>query len=106
MHKLSQVVDAQDSFDALESHLPSPLPVNTSAPASPAISLFSATGHNRVSSSVSSLVPSLGNSMDSPNRNHLSGVKEEELASRDSLEDQYFRKLLTMCAHLVHPSLN
>lgn len=29
--------------------------------------------------------------MDSPSRTHLAGVKEEELASRDSLEDQYFR---------------
>lgn len=95
MHKLSQMVDAQrESLDALESpHLPqSPLTVNTSAPASPALSLFSATGHNRVSSSVSSLVSSggLGNSMDSPSRSHLSGVKEEPCA-RDSLEDQYFR---------------
>ncbi|KAJ5257234.1 hypothetical protein N7478_013338 [Penicillium angulare] len=91
MRKMSQIVDARDSFDALESpHLPYPLAVNTSAPASPAISLFSTTGHNRISSSVSSLVPSLGNSMDSP-RNHLTGVKEEELAPRDSLEDQYFQ---------------
>lgn len=29
--------------------------------------------------------------MDSPSRTHLAGVKEEELASRDSFEDQYFR---------------
>lgn len=85
MHKLSYI-DA-DSFDSLESH-PSPLTLNTSAPASPAGSLFS-TGHNRVSSSVSSL--GLGNSMDSPSRNHLTGVKEEPTA-RDSLEDRYFRK--------------
>ncbi|KAJ5723075.1 hypothetical protein N7488_001110 [Penicillium malachiteum] len=89
MRKVSQPSDAPDSFDARESYLP-PLSVNTSAPASPAISLFS-TGHIRISSSVSSLVPSLGNSMDSPSRNHLTGVKEEELAPRDSLEDQYFR---------------
>lgn len=69
-----------------------PLTVNTSAPASPAISLFSSPGHHRVSSSVSSLVSSgpLGNSMDSPSRSHLAGVKEEPIA-RDSLEDQYFR---------------
>ncbi|OQD70094.1 hypothetical protein PENDEC_c027G01289 [Penicillium decumbens] len=69
-----------------------PLNVNTSAPASPAVSLFSAPGHNRVSSSMSSLVSSgpLGNSIDSPGRNHLTGVKEEPI-TRDSLEDHYFR---------------
>ncbi|KAJ6155092.1 hypothetical protein N7470_005658 [Penicillium chermesinum] len=77
MHKLSHT-DA-DAFDPLEP------PTFTSAPASPAISLFSS--HNRVSSSVSSL--GLGNAMESPNRNHLSGVKEEPV--RDSLEDQYFQ---------------
>ncbi|KAJ5760148.1 hypothetical protein N7520_007304 [Penicillium odoratum] len=86
MRILSQIIDARDSFDA-DSRLPS-LMSNTSAPASPALSLFSS--HNRISSSVSSLVPSIGNSMDSPNRNPLSGVKEEDLA-RDSLEDQYFQ---------------
>ncbi|KAJ5947069.1 hypothetical protein N7466_000084 [Penicillium verhagenii] len=86
MHKLSHFIDARDSFDTVDSRLPSLS--NTSAPASPAFSLFSATGHNRVSSSVSSLVPSLA--MDSPSRNPLSGVKEEDLA-RDSLEDQYFQ---------------
>lgn len=31
--------------------------------------------------------------MDSPNRGHLSGVKEEPY-TRDSLEDQYFRMWL------------
>jgi hypothetical protein len=97
MRKLSQIIDAQrDSLDAMDSpRLPqSPLTVNTSAPASPALSLFSAAGHNRVSSSVSSLVPSTGleNSMDSSSRTHLTGVKEE-LCARDSLEDQYFRML-------------
>ncbi|OQE25514.1 hypothetical protein PENSTE_c006G03222 [Penicillium steckii] len=94
----SSYTDPQDSLDTTEPSsftTPiSPLSVNTSAPASPAISLFSATGHghNRVSSSVSSLVSSagLGNSMDSPSRSHLTGVKEEESA-RDSLEDQYFQ---------------
>ncbi|KAJ5678662.1 hypothetical protein N7462_006906 [Penicillium macrosclerotiorum] len=95
MRKLSQIIDApRESFDAMDSpRLPqSPLTVNTSAPASPAISLFSATGHNRVSSSVSSLVSAhgLGNSMDSPSRSHLTGVKEEP-CGRDSLEDQYFQ---------------
>ncbi|CAI7667555.1 unnamed protein product [Penicillium bialowiezense] len=70
----------------------SPLTINTSAPASPSVSLFSAAGHNRVSSSVSSLVsaPGLGNSLDSPSRGHLTGVKEEE-CTRDSLEDHYFQ---------------
>ncbi|KAJ5157494.1 uncharacterized protein N7482_008594 [Penicillium canariense] len=95
MRILSQIIDAQrESFDVTDSpRLPqSPLAVNTSAPASPAISLFSATGHNRVSSSVSSLVSSsgLGNSMDSPSRSQLTGVQEEPCA-RDSLEDQYFQ---------------
>ncbi|KAJ6079878.1 hypothetical protein N7467_009631 [Penicillium canescens] len=91
MHKVSQIIDAaRNSLDDSTSRQPmSPLTINTSAPASPALSLFSATGHNRVSSSVSSLVSSdLKNSMDSP-RSHLTGVKEEE--SRDSLEDQYFQ---------------
>lgn len=74
----------------------SPLTINTSAPASPSVSLFSAAGHNRVSSSVSSLVsaPGLGNSLDSPSRGHLTGVKEEE-CTRDSLEDHYFRMFST-----------
>lgn len=93
--------DPRDSLDAPDSPMLtsplSPLSLNTSAPASPAISLFSAAGHghNRVSSSVSSLVSStgLGNSMDSPSRSHLTGVKEEE-CSRDSLEDHYFRMSL------------
>ncbi|CEJ54497.1 hypothetical protein PEBR_32281 [Penicillium brasilianum] len=95
MRTLSQIIDAQrESLDAIDSpRLPhSPLTLNTSAPASPAISLFSVAGHNRVSSSVSSLVPStgLGNSMDSPSRTHLADVKEE-FCARDSLEDQYFQ---------------
>ncbi|KAJ5944845.1 hypothetical protein N7516_005013 [Penicillium verrucosum] len=95
MYKLSQIIDAtRESLDAADSPTRqphSPLTINTSAPASPAISLFSA-GHNRVSSSVSSLVSSsgLGNSMDSPSRSHLTGVKEEE-STRDSLEDHYFQ---------------
>jgi hypothetical protein len=97
MRTLSQIIDAQrESLDVIDSpRLPhSPLSVNTSAPASPALSLFSVAGHNRVSSSVSSLVPStgLGNSMDSPSRTHLADVKEE-FCARDSLEDQYFRTL-------------
>lgn len=80
-----------------------PITVNTSAPASPAMSLFSAPGHNRVSSSVSSLVSSgpLGNSMDSPSRSHLTGVKEEPVA-RDSLEDQYFRTFPFHDSQCVH----
>ncbi|KAJ5585233.1 uncharacterized protein N7459_005033 [Penicillium hispanicum] len=95
MRKLSQIVDAQrEPLDATDApRLQSPLTVNTSAPASPALSLFSAAGHNRISSSVSSLVSStgLGNSMDSPSRSLLTGVKEEETLARDSLEDQYFQ---------------
>ncbi|KAJ5774571.1 hypothetical protein N7457_009467 [Penicillium paradoxum] len=94
MYKLSQIIDAtRESLDADSSLRPpqSPLTINTSAPASPAISLFSVAGHNRVSSSVSSLVSAgLGNSMDSPSRTQLTGVKEEECI-RDSLEDQYFK---------------
>ncbi|KAJ5084374.1 hypothetical protein NUU61_008953 [Penicillium alfredii] len=94
MFKRSHPIDTRDSIegDSPASRQQSPLTINTSAPASPALSLFSATGHNRVSSSVSSLVSSsgLGNSMDSPSRNHLTGVKEEPLG-RDSLEDQYFQ---------------
>ncbi|KAJ5670296.1 uncharacterized protein N7477_005659 [Penicillium maclennaniae] len=78
--------------DAQRDSLEMSLTLNTSAPASPAISLFSVLGHNRVSSSVSSLVSSgpLGNSMDSPSRSHLTGVKEEPIV-RDSFEDQYFQ---------------
>ncbi|KAJ5818351.1 hypothetical protein N7474_003942 [Penicillium riverlandense] len=69
----------------------SPLTVDSSAPASPAISLFSATGHTRISSSVSSLVSGLGSSMESPSRTQLSGVKEEPWPRQSSeLEDQYF----------------
>ncbi|KAK5796736.1 hypothetical protein VI817_006020 [Penicillium citrinum] len=98
----SSYTDPRDSLDTSDTPTftqpISPLSVNSSAPASPAISLFSATGHghNRVSSSVSSLVSSggLGNSMDSPSRSHLTGVKEEECA-RDSLEDQYFGTFLS-----------
>ncbi|KAJ5085560.1 hypothetical protein N7532_010331 [Penicillium argentinense] len=95
MRKHTHIIDPRESLDAPESpHLQSPLTIHASAPASPAISLFSAAGHghNRFSSSVSSLVSSsgLGNSMDSPSRSHLTGVKEEECA-RDSLEDQYFQ---------------
>ncbi|KAJ5500490.1 hypothetical protein N7453_009541 [Penicillium expansum] len=90
MYKLSQIIDAtRESLDAADSPTRQPhstLTINTSAPASPAISLFSAAGHNRVSSSVSSLVYS----MESPSRSHLTGVKEEE-CTRDSLEDHYFQ---------------
>ncbi|KAI1836842.1 hypothetical protein DTO006G1_5772 [Penicillium roqueforti] len=103
MYKLSQIIDAtRESLDALESPLRqphSPLTINTSAPASPAVSLFSAAGHNRVSSSVSSLVSSsgLGNSMDSSSRSQLTGVKEED-CTRDSLEDHYFQHFDRMSA--------
>ncbi|KAJ5961008.1 uncharacterized protein N7479_008158 [Penicillium vulpinum] len=94
MYKLSQIIDAtREGLDAdspiRQPHSPLTINTNPSAPASPAISLFS-TGHNRVSSSVSSLVSTVGNSMDSPSRSHLTGVKEEE-CTRDSLEDSYFQ---------------
>ncbi|KAJ5550636.1 hypothetical protein N7461_005334 [Penicillium sp. DV-2018c] len=95
MYKLSQMLDA--TRESLDGDSPlrqprSPLTINTSAPASPAVSLFSVSGHNRVSSSVSSLVSStgLGNSMDCPSRSHLTEVKEED-CTRDSIEDHYFQ---------------
>ena len=58
----------------------SPTSINSSAPVSPAVSLFSAKGHTRVSSSVSSLVSAsgLGISFDSPSKGPLTDVKEEE----------------------------
>lgn len=103
--------DPRHSLDALDSPVLSsplsPLSLNTSAPASPAISLFSAAahGHNRVSSSVSSLVSStgLGNSIDNPSRSHLTGVKEEE-STRDSLEDSYFRTSSSLLPQITYDS--
>ncbi|EPS27607.1 hypothetical protein PDE_02550 [Penicillium oxalicum 114-2] len=94
MHPLSQNLDAQRaSVDILDSPRPvlSSLSTHTSAPASPALSLYSVVGHSRVSSSVSSLVSPVGlGNMESASRSHLAGVKEE-LPPRDSMEDQYFQ---------------
>ncbi|GKZ28755.1 hypothetical protein AbraIFM66950_000110 [Aspergillus brasiliensis] len=67
---------------------------SSSTPVSPAVSLFSAKGHTRFSSSVSSLVssPGHGNSMESSSRNPLTGVKEEPCGSQPrDLEEDYFQ---------------
>jgi hypothetical protein len=102
MLKLSQLLEAKrrESNDTMGD--PSPLsrqppqsPLTASTPVSPAVSLFSAKGHTRFSSSASSLVssPGHGNSMDISCRNPLTGVKEEEpygSQARD-LEEEYFR---------------
>ncbi|KAE8348574.1 hypothetical protein BDV28DRAFT_85372 [Aspergillus coremiiformis] len=102
MLKLSQLMDAKrrDSSEAMiESYrqLPqSPLTTTSSTPVSPAVSLFSAKGHTRFSSSVSSLVSSPGhsNSMEIASRNPLTGVKEEPCgAPARDLEEDYFRTL-------------
>ncbi|KAA8644841.1 hypothetical protein EYZ11_010950 [Aspergillus tanneri] len=104
MLKLSQLLDAKrrDSCDAMaelspssRQPPPSPLTATSSTPVSPAVSLFSAKGHTRFSSSVSSLVssPGHGNSMESASRNPLTGVKEEEPcgAQARDLEEEYFQ---------------
>ncbi|KAL4776255.1 hypothetical protein BDW60DRAFT_81064 [Aspergillus nidulans var. acristatus] len=102
MLKLSQLLEAKrrESNDTMGD--PSPLsrqppqsPLTASTPVSPAVSLFSAKGHTRFSSSASSLVssPGHGNSMDISCRNPLTGVKEEEpygSQARD-LEEEYFQ---------------
>ncbi|PYI23379.1 hypothetical protein BO86DRAFT_48008 [Aspergillus japonicus CBS 114.51] len=72
----------------------SPLTTTSSTPVSPAVSLFSAKGHTRFSSSVSSLVsfPGHGTSMESNSRNALTGVKEEPCGERPrDLEEEYFQ---------------
>jgi hypothetical protein len=114
MLKLSQLLDAKrrESFDIMGdlsplSRQPPQSPLTASTPVSPAVSLFSAKGHTRFSSSASSLVstPGHGNSMDIPSRNPLTGVKEEEpfgSPARD-LEEEYFRTLPLFPASL--PSL-
>lgn len=109
MLKLSQLLGAKerDSFDANTPDSPSqsrqppqsPLTVNSSAPVSPALSLMSARGHTRFSSSVSSLVssPGHGNSMDCPSKNQLSGVREEPFVCETShLDHEYFRMCCAM----------
>ncbi|KAL2864601.1 uncharacterized protein BJX67DRAFT_207372 [Aspergillus lucknowensis] len=102
MLKLSQLLDAKrrDSFDTMRdlsppSRQPPHSPLTASTPVSPAVSLFSAKGHTRLSSSASSLVstPGHGNSIDIPSRNPLTGVKEEEPcgAPAKDLEEEYFQ---------------
>ncbi|KAL4808535.1 hypothetical protein BDV18DRAFT_101159 [Aspergillus unguis] len=103
MLKLSQLIEAKrrESIGAMRdlspssSRQPPQSPLTASTPVSPAVSLFSAKGHTRFSSSASSLVssPGHGNSMDIATRNPLTGVKEEEpcgLQARD-LEEEYFQ---------------
>ncbi|KAL4948734.1 hypothetical protein BDW69DRAFT_88155 [Aspergillus filifer] len=102
MLKLSQLLEAKrrESIDTMAdvspaSRQPPQSPLTASTPVSPAVSLFSAKGHTRFSSSASSLVssPGHGNSMDIASRNPLTGVKEEEpcgLPARD-LEEEYFQ---------------
>ncbi|KAL4900571.1 hypothetical protein BDW74DRAFT_93879 [Aspergillus multicolor] len=101
MLKLSQLLEAKqrESIDTIgdlspPSRQPPQSPLTASTPVSPAVSLFSAKGHTRFSSSASSLVssPGHGNSMDIACRNPLTGVKEEEphgSQARD-LEEEYF----------------
>ncbi|PYH46093.1 uncharacterized protein BP01DRAFT_294516 [Aspergillus saccharolyticus JOP 1030-1] len=72
----------------------SPLTTTSSTPVSPAVSMFSARGHTRFSSSVSSLVssPGHGTSMESNSRNPLTGVKEEPCVGQPrDLEEEYFQ---------------
>ncbi|KAL4781863.1 hypothetical protein BJX76DRAFT_308557 [Aspergillus varians] len=102
MLKLSQLLEAKrhegiDTMTDLSPPLRQPpqSPLTASTPVSPAVSLFSAKGHTRFSSSASSLVssPGHGNSMDIASRNPLTGVKEEEPCgpqARD-LEEEYFQ---------------
>ncbi|KAL4881477.1 hypothetical protein BJY04DRAFT_59051 [Aspergillus karnatakaensis] len=102
MLKLSQLLEAKrrESFDTMgdlspSSRQPPHSPTTASTPVSPAVSLFSAKGHTRFSSSASSLVssPGRGNSIDVGSRNPLTGVKEEEpcaTPARD-LEEEYFQ---------------
>ncbi|KAF9886226.1 hypothetical protein FE257_011949 [Aspergillus nanangensis] len=103
MLKLSQLIDVKrrDSSDNMTDPSPpsrqppqSPLTTGSSTPVSPAVSLFSAKGHTRFSSSVSSLVssPGHGNSMDIPSKYPLTGVKEEPSgAPARDLEEEYFQ---------------
>ncbi|GLB03075.1 hypothetical protein AtubIFM57258_006552 [Aspergillus tubingensis] len=102
MLKPAQFLDTRrrDSFETMAESSPSsrqppsPWTTTSSTPVSPAVSLFSAKGHTRFSSSVSSLVssPGHGNSMESPSRNPLTGVKEEPCGSQPrDLEEDYFQ---------------
>ncbi|OJJ47467.1 hypothetical protein ASPZODRAFT_63767 [Penicilliopsis zonata CBS 506.65] len=96
MLKLSKLLDTRrDSPDATSDlRLPlSPLTANSSAPVSPALSLFSARGHTRLSSSTSSLVssPGLANSMECSSKSQLTDVREETWGETRHLEDDYFQ---------------
>ncbi|KAL3472792.1 hypothetical protein BJX99DRAFT_209595 [Aspergillus californicus] len=102
MLKLSQLLEAKrrESFDTMRdqsppSRQPPQSPSTASTPVSPAVSLFSAKGHTRFSSSASSLVstPGHGNSIDIASRNPLTGVKEEEPCGSPArvLEEEYFQ---------------
>ncbi|KAE8337740.1 hypothetical protein BDV24DRAFT_96068 [Aspergillus arachidicola] len=100
MLKLSQLIDTKgrDSsevmIDSYRQPPQSPLTNTSSTPVSPTISLFSAKGHTRFSSSVSSLVSSPGhnNSMEIASKNPLTGVKEESCgAPARDLEEDYFQ---------------
>lgn len=104
MLKLSQLLGARrhEGIDTMRdlsppSRQPPQSPLTASTPVSPAVSLFSAKGHTRFSSSASSLVssPGHGNSMDIATRNPLTGVKEEEPCGSQArdLEEEYFRML-------------
>lgn len=105
MLKLSQLIDTKgrDSsevmVDSYRQPPQSPLTNTSSTPVSPTVSLFSAKGHTRFSSSVSSLVSSPGhnNSMEIASKNPLTGVKEESWgAPARDLEEDYFRMLLPL----------
>lgn len=106
MFKLSQLFDsrrpssADTNADFPQAHyIPpqSPLSNYSSAPVSPAVSVFSTKEHTKCSSSVSSLVsfPAMGNSMEPSGsvKTQLMGVKEEPMEREDrELEADYFRK--------------
>ncbi|KAL2223349.1 hypothetical protein M432DRAFT_539283 [Thermoascus aurantiacus ATCC 26904] len=104
MFKLSQLFDskrpssADANTESSQARLPpqSPLSVDSSAPVSPSVSVFSARAHTKCSSSVSSLVssPGMGNSMEAsgPVKTQLMGVKEEPLEREGrELEMDYFQ---------------
>ncbi|KAL2013805.1 hypothetical protein VTN00DRAFT_1330 [Thermoascus crustaceus] len=105
MFKLSQLFDsrrpssADANADSSQAHyIPpqSPLSNYSSAPVSPAVSVFSTKAHTKCSSSVSSLVssPAMGNSMEPSGsvKTQLMGVKEEPMEREDrELEADYFQ---------------
>lgn len=111
MLKLNNLLDPKRRYSAEEDINPdpshphpspqSPLSVTTSAPVSPAISLFSAKGHTKFSSSVSSSTSFPGMGMSMEGSGSISGSMkmpltdlQEEPIERESreLEDDYFSK--------------